>query len=81
MRAGGRARGCEARAFLVREDIPILVERLGGTEARQIYFDTGTGKVELRAVKSVDRIVAEELAIVREPVVAAQTFDVEDALF
>jgi chemotaxis protein CheD len=50
------------RKFLVTEKIPLLAERLGGTDAVRLSFDTGNGRARVHTVSGVKlpEIVREE---------------------
>ena len=71
-----------AREFLARERIPIVAERLGGTQALQVLFFTHSGKVKVRALgqERVGDLVQEELRyrtqVTRETDVSAPAGDV-----
>jgi len=56
LRAGmapiGTANAQFARAFLERENIPLMREDLGGNQARRIEFRPASGKVRLRVVEN-----------------------------
>lgn len=69
------------REFLARECIPLVVERLGGTLARQITMHTETGAVEVRTIKAPERMVARELGVVEEEPAATEPCDVDALLF
>jgi chemotaxis protein CheD len=51
------------REFLSRENIPLVAERLGGTEAREVYMRTDNGEAHIRriAATQVEKIARTEL--------------------
>jgi chemotaxis receptor (MCP) glutamine deamidase CheD len=57
------------REFLALEKIPLIAERLGGTQAVHVYFHTDTGKVTVHTVDGSDlpNVIEEERSYVRLP--------------
>jgi len=70
MRAGmtqiGSANAEFARSFLVREQIPLLREDLGGCSARRIEFRPASGQVRCRTVAAA--MLPEPAPVARKPV-------------
>ena len=55
------------RKFLATEGIPLLAQRLGGTDAVEVHFRTDTGKVTVRSVSGspLSAVVAYEENLLR----------------
>jgi chemotaxis protein methyltransferase CheR len=79
----GHANAAFARAFLQKEAIPLLVERLGGDRPRQVFFRTDTGEVLVRTISAqhASTVSQVELGAWQKPVTEKGSFDVDDALF
>ena len=77
--------GAFIRDFLAREEIPLAVERLGGTEAREVYMRTDNGEAFVRRIAKpqAEELERKELAAWRRlsmPPPPAP-FNPDDALF
>jgi chemotaxis receptor (MCP) glutamine deamidase CheD len=57
------------RTFLATERIPLVAERLGGTHAVHLYFQTDTGKATVHTVNgsSLPRIIKAESSYLKTP--------------
>ena len=57
------------REFLALERIPLVAERLGGTQAVHVYFHTDTGKVTVHTVDGSDlpNVIEEERSYAKLP--------------
>ena len=55
--------GTFIRDFLARENIPLVAERLGGTEAREVYMRTDNGEAHVRRIAQaqVEQLAQTEL--------------------
>lgn len=78
--------GAFIRDFLARENIPLVAERLGGTDAREVYMRTDSGEAHVRRIApaQVAQLAQTELDAwkrmsARPP--PAQAFNPDDALF
>jgi chemotaxis protein CheD len=78
--------GAFIREFLARENIPLVAERLGGTDAREVYMRTDSGEAHVRRIApaQVGQLAQTELDAwkrmsARPP--PAQAFNPDDALF
>jgi chemotaxis receptor (MCP) glutamine deamidase CheD len=75
--------GAFVRQFLAQEKIPIIAERLGGEEPREVVLRTDTGEAFVRRVKAQKAVQLQktELAAYSQPVKQPDTFNPDDALF
>ncbi len=53
----GKRNADSVHMILRAEKIPLLAEDLGGTTARTISFDPGTGKVTVRSYGKADYVI------------------------
>ncbi len=71
------------RQFLAKEGIPLVVERLGGDRPREVFLQTDTGQVLVRAIspQKAKALEQRELGAWNKRVESPNTFDADDALF
>jgi chemotaxis protein methyltransferase CheR len=78
--------GAFIRSFLARENIPLLVERLGGSVAREVYMRTDNGEAHVRTIapsasRQLDQIELEAWRRASLPPPPEAPFNPDDALF
>ena len=79
----GESNAAFVRAFLRKEGIPVLVERLGGVRPREVFLRTDSGEVLLRTITAQQaKVVAQrELGAWAKPLPAPTDFTADEALF